>query len=204
MAGMGPPSAVRKACTSTHISFPATARDSSASTSSGPTCTPFAPARAATSGRSFTINAVREDSRDETSSREVSSNSLADADLFRYCSNRTPAAASSCAQSRVEFFSKAESSITYSRGRTRRIRLFSVRSQQPLDEMRIEFSRGEVPVGQDAPVQRNRRLDALDHKHLQRAFHAPNGLGAISALHNELRDHRVVVRRNHCIRATTR
>src|ERR1700731_3305478 len=151
----------------THISSPTKARTCSAPKSSCPTCTPFAPANTATSGRSFTIKAVWEDFRDATSSREVSSNSFAGADLLRYCSKRTPAAASSWAQFCRDFFSKVASSITYRDGRTRRINLLPVRSQQPLDKVRIDFPGGKIGVGKNTPVQRNRGLNTFDHKHLQ-------------------------------------
>src|SRR4029077_19766092 len=87
---------------------------------SPPPCTPAAPASAATSGRSFTINEETRELNEETSFREVSSKSRAEADLSRYCSHRTPAAASSRAQSCRELSSNVASSITYSLGGTRR------------------------------------------------------------------------------------
>src|SRR5712672_631216 len=97
--------------------------------------------------------------KDETSSRDVFSKSRGEADLSRYCSNRTPAAANSCAQLCGELLSNVASSITYSLGRTRRIRLFSVRPQQPLNKMRIDLPCREIGIRQNPAMQRNRRLD---------------------------------------------
>src|SRR6266403_5467356 len=177
------------------MSSPTTARVCVGSRSSWPTCTPAAPASRAISGRSFTIKEHPAERRDKTSSREVFNKPRAEAALSRYCSNRTPAAANSCAQLCGELLSNVASSITYSLGRTRRIKLFSVRSQQPLDEMRIDFSRSKIGVRQNPTMQRNRRLDPFDHEHLQSALHSPDGLGTISALYNQLCNHRIVVRR---------
>jgi len=62
------------------------------------------------------------------------------------------------------------------------------------------FSGGEIRIGKDAPMQRNRCFNSFDDEHFQRALHAANGLGPVAALHNQFRDHRVVVGRNHGVR----
>src|SRR5712671_4240499 len=182
------------------MSSPTTARVCVGSRSSWPTCTPAAPASRAISGRSFTIKEDPYGFSDETSSRQVFSKSRGDADLSRYCSNRTPAAANSCAQLCGELLSNVASSITYSLGRTRRITLFSVRSQQPLDEMRIDFPRSEIGVRQNPAMQRNRRLDPFNDEHFQRPLHPPHGLRAISALNDQLRNHRIIIGRDYRVR----
>ena len=49
-----------------------------------------------------------------------------------------------------------------------------------------------------------RRLDALDHRHLQRAAHPRDGLLAIAPVDDDLRDQRIVVRRNQAFRMRQR
>ena len=39
--------------------------------------------------------------------------------------------------------------------------------------MRIELSGGEIGIGKNPSMQRDRRLDAFDHEHLQRPLHPP-------------------------------
>src|SRR5690606_37513373 len=54
----------------------------------------------------------------------------------------------------------------------------------------------EADVGHDALLQRHVGLDAV-HDHLaQRHPHAGDGLGAVGAVHDQLADHRIVVRRD--------
>ncbi len=48
-------------------------------------------------------------------------------------------------------------------------------------------------------VQRNRGLDAFDHRHLERPLHPRDRFLAIAAVHDDLGDHRVVVRRNRAL-----
>src|SRR6266403_2906870 len=182
------------------MSSPTTARVCVGSRSSWPTCTPAAPASRAISGRSFTIKEHPAERRDKTSSLAVFNKPRAEAALSRYCSNRTPAAANSCAQLCGELLSNVASSITYSLGRTRRIRLFPVRSQQPLDEMRIDFPCREIGIRQNPAMQRNRRLDPFNDEHFQCPLHPPHGLSAISALNDQLRNHRVIIGRDYRVR----
>src|SRR5216684_2827258 len=60
----------------------------------------------------------------EESRFELSNNSRAEARLFRYCTNWTPAAASFSAHSISGTVTNAASNITYSRGRTRRFNVY--------------------------------------------------------------------------------
>ncbi len=132
--------------------------------------------------------------------RDVCNNSRAEAFLLRYCISRTPAPASSCAQSCAEIGSKVASSITYSLGSTSRIdRLFPIRTEQALDEMGIEFAGGEVGIRKDTPLQRNGGLDAFDDEHVQGAPHPGDGFGAVAALNDQLGDHGIVVGRDYGI-----
>ncbi len=51
-------------------------------------------------------------------------------------------------------------------------------------------------VFQDAAVQRDRGVDALHHKHLERPRHAGHGLRPVFAVDNQLGDQRIVIRRH--------
>src|SRR5262245_54479586 len=182
----------------THFFRPTSARACSPARSSCPTCTPSAPASIATSGRSFTRKDTPSGDRNEARRREVSSNSRAEAVLLRYCISRTLASASSCAQSCAEIGSKVASSITYSLGSTSCIdALFPIRTEQALDKVGVEFPRREVRVREDAPVQGDGGFDAFDDEHVEGTLHAGNGFTAVAALHDELGDHRIVVRWDH-------
>src|SRR5229473_2494252 len=70
---------------------------------------------------------------------------------------------------------------------------------ESLNEVGIEFSGGEVRIGQNAFMQRNGGMDSLDNKQVERALHAADGLGAIAAVHNQLRNQGIVVWRDHVV-----
>src|SRR5215471_2862444 len=131
---------------------------------------------------------------------DFSSNSREEACLSRYWINRTPAFASSRAHSVSGLVSNAASNITYSRGRTRRMScLFSVRSQQSFDEVRIVIPRGKLGVRQDSSMQRNRSFDAFYDEHLECPLHAANCLRTVAPFHDQLCDQRIVIWRDHRI-----
>src|SRR3546814_3011157 len=54
----------------------------------------------------------------------------------------------------------------------------------------------EAAVGEDALLQRDVGLDAVDDHFAQRHAHAADGLFAVGAVDDQLADHRVVVRRH--------
>src|SRR3984957_3825406 len=76
------------------------------------------------------------------------------------------------------------------------VSLFCVLRQEPLNKPRIDPASAKIRIGQDSAVQRNRRVDALDDKHLQRPRHARNSLVAVLAAHNKLGNQRIVIWRN--------
>src|SRR5213593_1995925 len=51
-------------------------------------------------------------------------------------------------------------------------------------------------ITEDLPMQRNRGLHPLHHKHIQGAIHAPDGFIAGGSVHNQLGDQGIVIRRN--------
>src|ERR1700722_6106357 len=71
--------------------------------------------------------------------------------------------------------------------------------QKPLNEPGIKSPRAKIRISQNFPVQRNRRVYALNDKHFERPRHARNGLVAVFPSHHQLRDQRIVIRRNHAL-----
>src|ERR1700761_1762914 len=63
----------------------------------------------------------------------------------------------------------------------------------------VEFSGQEIVVSQDLFVQGDAGVNALDDKHIEGAAHALNGLGAVSAVRNQLGDERIVVGRDDAV-----
>ena len=57
----------------------------------------------------------------------------------------------------------------------------------------------EVGIVQNLQVERNRRLDPLDDGHLERALHPRDRFGAVAAVRDDLRDERIVVRRDRAL-----
>ena len=57
----------------------------------------------------------------------------------------------------------------------------------------------EVRFVEDLELQRHRGLDALDDRHLERSPHARDRLLPVAAVHDDLGDHRVVVRRHRAL-----
>ena len=74
--------------------------------------------------------------------------------------------------------------------------LFRQRWEESFEEVGVEFAGREVGVGEDALVQRERGLDALDDEHLQGPAHAGDGFGAVASANDELGDQRIVVGRD--------
>ena len=66
----------------------------------------------------------------------------------------------------------------------------------------LQSSGHEVRIAQNSQVKRNRRLDAVDDGHLERAAHARDRFLAIAAVRDDLGDHRVVVRGNRAVRVS--
>ena len=58
----------------------------------------------------------------------------------------------------------------------------------------------EIGIGQDPQVQRDGGLDAFDHRHLERPPHPRDRFLPIAAVDDDLRDHRIVVRRDGALR----
>src|SRR5579862_2261732 len=72
--------------------------------------------------------------------------------------------------------------------------------EEVLHERRADLAGDEVRVVEDAQMQRDRRLDPLDDRHLERSLHPCDRLGAVAAMDNDLGDHRVVIRRDRALR----
>src|SRR3954470_5326025 len=72
--------------------------------------------------------------------------------------------------------------------------------EETFHERGVQLAGDEVRIDEDAQVQRNGRLDALDHRHLERPLHARDRFGAVAAVDDDLRDHRIVVRRDRAVR----
>src|SRR5690242_10001299 len=77
---------------------------------------------------------------------------------------------------------------------TRKPSLFPLK--EPFHEFRIEASLAELRVSKDLLVQRDRCMNPLHHKHLQRPLHPRHRFTAILAVHDQLCDQRVIVRRH--------
>ena len=78
------------------------------------------------------------------------------------------------------------------RSRARRAR----RHQLRLDEAVTRLALDEARMRQQRLVEADQRLDAADRELVERAQHPPARMLAIDAVHDELRDHRVVQRRD--------
>src|ERR1700761_1126473 len=63
---------------------------------------------------------------------------------------------------------------------------FFLALEVPLHELRIEPSFAELFIPKNSAMQRNRRMNSLDHKHVERALHPLHRLGAIFTVHNQL------------------
>src|SRR4051812_6111482 len=72
--------------------------------------------------------------------------------------------------------------------------------QETFHERGVQLAGDEFRIDEDAQVQRNGRLDALDHRHLERPLHARDRFAAVAAVDDDLRDHRIVVRRDRAVR----
>src|SRR4051794_18708851 len=70
------------------------------------------------------------------------------------------------------------------------------REKHALDPGRVDASFDEVAVADDAAVERNGGLNALDDQLVERTAEGCDGLGAVSAVDDQLADERVVVRGN--------
>src|SRR5580698_2791931 len=71
--------------------------------------------------------------------------------------------------------------------------------QKSFNEPRIKLTCPEVRVGKNSPMQRNRRVHALDDKHLQCPRHPRDRLVAILAAYDQLGNQRIIVRRDHTL-----
>src|SRR5262249_30620786 len=71
--------------------------------------------------------------------------------------------------------------------------------QEALHERGAQLAGDEVGIVEDLEVQGDARLDALDDRHLEGPPHAGNRLLAIAAVHDDLRNQRIVVRRDRAV-----
>src|ERR1043166_1100476 len=76
--------------------------------------------------------------------------------------------------------------------------------REPFHEGRAELARDEVLVGKNLQMHRDARLDAVDDRHLEHAPHPRNRFLPIAAMDDDLRDHRIVVRRHGTFRMRER
>src|SRR5215472_10959604 len=84
---------------------------------------------------------------------------------------------------------------------SRRLRLLR---EKAFNESSVEFSGAEFRIREDAPMQGNRRVNALNDEHLKCARHALASLRAVLAPHYQLRNQRIVIRRNRSFRICRR
>src|SRR5471030_1345274 len=73
------------------------------------------------------------------------------------------------------------------------------RRHESLDEIRVEAAGLKIRVGQDALVQRDGGVDALDDKHVERAKHAADGFIPVGAIGDQLGYQRIVEGRDYAI-----
>ncbi len=62
--------------------------------------------------------------------------------------------------------------------------------------LRVEVAGLKVVIGHDFLMKRNRRMNALNDKFIQRALHAFDRFGAVFSVRNELGDQRIIKGRN--------
>ena len=97
------------------------------------------------------------------------------------------------------------SAMAYSRGSelhaisTARAR----RSCNVFEELRVDVAAAEVGVAKDLLMEGNGGLHAFEDEHVERALHSPDRFIASRSVNDQLRDQRVVVRRDHVLRISS-
>ena len=186
--------------------------------SSCPTCTPSAPARRATSARSLTMNSApaRRHARrqpvgqlEQRAERQRLGAQLDEPHAgVEPGVERRRAGRRSARRADVDVEDGVETRKVSRTNRAVRgqadsaslpLPVFLLLRHEPLHEARAEPAGDEVRIAQDLQVERNRRLDAVDDRHLERAAHPGDRLGPVAAVGDDLGDQRVVVRRDRAL-----
>src|SRR5262245_1624355 len=127
-----------------------------------------------------------------------SSRIFAEADLLRICRSRTPPANSSRAISTGS--PNVASATAYRRGT--RIMLYRGFSGfvDVIEKSSVDITALEVGMSKYLLMQRNGCARAFNDEHIKGASHSIDRFGTVCAIDNQLRDQRVVVRRNDIFR----